>query len=253
MREAGHIGILLGVAMNDQLNDQREDVLERLTQQLDLARRLRESAKADPELEAGRQRLRAWQAVRLARTHADLLASPSMGPAAAFFLSDLYGSKDLTQLDADVRRVVPTMKRLLPAASLETVADAIELEALSEHLDLAMVAALGPRLTALDAAAYSRAYRKIDHRADRERQIDLIADVGRSLDRLVHQPLIGTALSMMRRPARFAGLSELHDFLQRGYDAFRTMSDAGEFLSLIVSRERNLLEALFAGDDSLPG
>ena len=118
----------------------QQDVVERLTKQLDLAARLRESAKADPELEAARQRLRAWQAVRLARTHADLLASPSMGPAATFFLTDLYGSKDLTRLDADVRRVVPTTKRLLPAAGLETVADAIELEALSEELDLAMAA-----------------------------------------------------------------------------------------------------------------
>jgi hypothetical protein len=171
-----------------------------------------------------------------------------MGPAATFFLTDLYGSKDLTRLDADVRRVVPTTKRLLPTAGLETVADAIELEALSEELDLAMAAALGPNLT---AAAYGRAYRKVDRRNDRERQIDLIEDLGHSLDRLVHQPLIGTALSMMRRPARFAGLGELHEFLQQGYDAFRTMGGAGEFLNLIVGRERKLLEALFAGDDSL--
>jgi hypothetical protein len=55
----------------------------------------------------------------------------------------------------------------------------------------------------------------------------------------------------MRRPARLAGLGELHDFLQRGYDAFRTMGGASEFLNLIVGRERKLLEALFAGDDSL--
>jgi hypothetical protein len=238
--------VVLGIAMNDQ-----QDVVERLTNQLDLAARLRESAKADPELEAARQRLRAWQAVRLARTHADLLASPSMGPAATFFLTDLYGSKDLTRLDSDVRRVVPTTKRLLPTAGLETVADAIELEALSEDLDLAMAATLGPKLTALDVAAYGRAYRKVDRRKDRERQIDLIEDLGHSLDRLVHQPLIGTVLSVMRRPARLAGLGELHDFLQQGYDAFRTMGGAGEFLNLIVGRERKLLEALFAGDDSL--
>jgi len=248
MREASYIAILLGAAMNVKQSDQ-QDVLERLTQQLDLAHRLRETAKADVELEAARQRLRAWQAVRLARTHADLLASPTMGPAAAFFLSDLYGAKDLSALDADVRRVVPTMKRLLPAAGLETVADAIELEALSEHLDLAMVAALGPKLTALDAGAYGSAYRKVDRRADRERQIDLIEDLGHSLDRLVHQPLVGTALSMMRRPAQFAGLGQLQDFLQRGYEAFRQAGGAGEFLDLIVKRERKLLEALFAGDD----
>jgi len=232
---------------------EQSDVIERLTRDLDFAARLRETVRADPKLEAARQRLRAWQAVRLAHTHADLLASPTMGPAATFFLTDLYGSKDLSRLDADVRRVMPTTKRLLPAAGLETVADAIELEALSERLDMAMVAALGSKLTALDAAAYGRAYRKTDRRKDRERQIDLIEDLGHSLDRLVHLPLIGTVLAMMHGPAQFAGLGELHNFLQRGYDAFRTMGDAGEFLNLIVGRERKIMHALFAGDDSLLG
>ncbi len=232
------------------MNDQ-QDAVERLTVQLDLAAHLRSTAGDEPALEAARQRLRAWQAVRLARTHADLLTSPRMGPAAAFFLADLYGAKDLSRLDADVRRVVPTMKRLLPTSGLETVADAIELEALSEELDLAMAAALGPDATTIDARAYGGAYRKVGRRPDRERQIDLIEHLGRSLDQLVHHPLIGTALAMMRRPARLAGLGELQDFLQRGFEAFRTMGGAGEFLELIVTRERRVLEALFAGDDSL--
>jgi len=234
------------------MND-RQTGAERLTRQLDLAAHLRETAKADPQLEEARQRLRAWQAVRLARTHADLLASPHMGPAATFFLTDLYGSKDLSRLDADVRRVVPTMQRLLPAAGLETAADAIELEALSEDLDIAMLAVLGPEVTALDAASYGRAYRTVDRRKDRERQIDLTEHLGHSLDGLVRHPLIGTVLSMMRTPARLAGLGDLHDFLQRGYEAFRKMGGAGEFLHLIVTRERKLLRALFAGDDSLLG
>jgi len=234
------------------MNDQ-PDVIERLTRQLDFAARLHETVKADLALETARQRLRAWQAVRLARTHADLLASPSMGPAATFFLTDLYGAKDLSRLDADVRRVVPTIKKVLPAAALETVADSLELEALSEHLDLAMVEALGASLMMLDGAAYGRAYRKVDRRRDRERQIDLIEHLGHSLDRLVQQPLIGAALSMMRRPAHFAGFGELHDFLQRGYEVFRKMGGADEFLSVIIERERKLMQALFAGDDSLLG
>ena len=234
------------------MNDQ-PDVIERLTRQLDFAARLHETVKADPALETARQRLRAWQAVRLARTHADLLASPSMGPAATFFLTDLYGAKDLSRLDADVRRVVPTIKKVLPMAALETVADSLELEALSEHLDLAMVEALGASQMTLDGAAYGRAYRNVDRRRDRERQIDLIEHLGHSLDRLVQQPLIGAALSMMRRPAHFAGFGELHDFLQRGYEVFRRMGGADEFLSVIIERERKLMQGLFAGDDSLLG
>ncbi|MGC2045124.1 MAG: hypothetical protein WA669_14995, partial [Pseudolabrys sp.] len=119
----------------------KEDVVQRLHHQLDLSAELQGSAKANPDVEAARERLRAWQAVRLARTHADLLANPRMGPAATFFLTDLYGSTDLSKLAADVKRIVPVMTKFLPVAGLETVADAIELQALSEELDIAMVKA----------------------------------------------------------------------------------------------------------------
>lgn len=230
-----------------------EDVVERLTRQLDRVAALREAAVDDPKLDAARLRLRAWQAVRLARTHADLLANPRMGLAATFFLTDLYGSEDLTKLDANVRRVVPTMKLVLSAAGLEIVAEAIELEALSEELDFAVAKALAAKANGLSAATYGAAYRKADRRADRERQIDLIENLGQSLDRLVHKPFLGTTLSLMRKPAQLAGLGELQDFLQRGHKAFTRMGDAHEFLGLVVGRERKLLEALFAGDDSLLG
>jgi hypothetical protein len=226
-------------------------VVDRLMHELDRAAALRAAATADPKLESVRQSLRIWQAARLARTHADLLDSPRMGLAAAFFLTDLYGSEDLTRLDANIRRFVPTMKHFLPAAGLETVAEAIELEALSEELDFAMAQALGAMSGKLTAAVYAAAYRNVGHRADRERQIDLIESLGKSLDRLVHQRFIGASLTMMRRPAQIAGLGELHDFLQRGYDAFAKMGDATEFLERILGRERKLLLTLFAGDDSL--
>jgi hypothetical protein len=228
----------------------KEDVVQRLHHQLDLSAELQGSAKANPDVEAARERLRAWQAVRLARTHADLLASPRMGPAATFFLTDLYGSTDLSKLAADVKRIVPVMTKFLPVAALETVADAIELQALSEELDIGMVKALGSRIRNLDATAYGRAYRKVDRRGDRERQIALIRDVGQALGRLINQPLVTSALGLMRKPAQLAGLGELQSFLERGHDAFRKMGDTKKFLGLIVSRERKLLKALFAGDDS---
>ena len=109
------------------------------------------------------------------------------------------------------------------------------------------------KIGTLDAAAYGNAYRKVDRRADRERQIDLIADLGRALGRLVRHPLIGSTLWLMHQPALLAGLGKLHDFLDRGYAAFRKMEQVEDFLDPIVTRERKLMEALFAGDDGLLG
>ena len=227
----------------------KDKIIRRLVAQLDLAAGLRESTAAEPAAARGRQLLREWQARSLARRHADLLESPRFGSTASFFLSDIYGPKDLSRHQEDVRRVLPIMKKVLPAAGLETVADALELNTLSETLDAAMFRALGPEVERLDEARYGQAYRRVGHRAERERQIDLVAQLGRSLDHLTRQPFVGKALSLMRRPAILAGLGELQDFLERGYTAFLEMGGAEEFLDLVVSRERTVMEALFAGED----
>jgi hypothetical protein len=200
-----------------------------------------------------RQHLRSWQASRLARTHADLLASPHFASAAAFFLTDVYSTKDVGDRDEAVKRAVPAMSKFLPVSGLETVADVIELDALSEDLDAAMVVALGDRVMTIDAAAYGGAYRKVGRRQDRERQTDLIEHLGRSLDRLANIRFAGTALMLLRKPAQIAGFGDLLQFLQRGYDAVHNMGSVEEFLTLVVSRERRILQALFAGDDSLLG
>lgn len=230
-----------------------QEIAARIAALLDRVSGLRAAAQANPKAAAARQRFRAWQSQRLARTHASLLTDPRFAEAATFFLTDIYGANDPGTRDAEMRRVLPTAVKLLPASGLETVAHAIELDALSEDLDAAMIVALGKRVTGLNAAAYGRAYRKVGRRNDRERQIKLIQDLGRSLDRLAQQSFISTTLTLMRKPARLAGLSKLQSFLERGFAAFRKMGGADEFLRLVITREKKLLNALFAGDDSLLG
>jgi hypothetical protein len=44
-----------------------------------------------------------------------------------------------------------------------------------------------------------------------------------------------------------AGLAEVHDFFKRGYDAFRHMRGADEFLQTIRDRETRVMERLLAG------
>jgi hypothetical protein len=226
----------------------KSEITKRIEAQLDAAASARDLLAGDPQAAAKREALRVWQAARLARTHADLLQSPRYKDTAAFFLTDIYGPKDLSRHEQAVRRIMPLMTTVLPVAGLETVADAFELNALSESLDAGMLIALGGKVFNLTDADYAEAYRAVDQRADRERQIELIVHLGQSLDRLTRKPFIGTTLTMMRGPAAAAGLGDLQDFLERGYTVFRKMRGADEFLESIASRERALLEATFADE-----
>ncbi len=223
----------------------KNEIVARIETQLEIAARVRAMLTADPGGQAAREALRTWQAARLARTHADLLDSPRYASTASFFLSDIYGPKDLSRHEEGVRRILPLMKSVLPVPGLETVADAIELNALSESLDAGMVAALKKKVFSLTEADYAKAYRTVGRRPERERQIAIISHLGKSLDKLTTKPFIGAALSMMRKPALLAGLGDLQEFLERGYHAFRTMKGADEFLELITSRELALLNEWF--------
>lgn len=211
------------------------------------ARDLRLAAAADPVRGQRRDRLRAWQAARLAKTHADLLASPQFSIAATFFLSDLYGPKDFSERDTEMEKVLPIMTTMLPVSGLRTLLLAVEVDALSERFDAEMVAVLGKRLDqdglALDD--YAAAYRQVGDRDGRELQIRLIGETGEALDALAHKAFAGAALKLMHGPAQLAGLGELHAFLERGFNAFRSLRRADEFLETIVQRERELMVSLF--------
>lgn len=195
--------------------------------------------------------LRRWQARRLEASFDRFLRDPERRPAAQFFLSDVYNEHDFSRRDADIARVLPMMQRLLPAALLETVADAIELGLLTHAFDLRMAQMLdrigGPRRR-LDGTLYARAYRACGLPRLRRRQIDLIARVGLGLGQALRLPGVSTLLRLSRAPARAAGLSELQGFLERGFAAFAQLGDARRFIGEIERDERELSRRLFEGD-----
>jgi hypothetical protein len=196
------------------------------------------------------RQLAAFQAQRLAGTYRDLQSTPRYGPAVEFFLTDLYGPQDLAERDAQVLRALDKLKRFLPSGALQALARAFELHVLSIELDAATAASL-PTTGTIDGIAYAGAYRAAGRPGDRDRQIALIDDIGRLLDGLARRPEVGLAIRLARGPAHAAGYGQLQDFLERGYEAFRKMDGAAEFLATIDRRERELMDSLFAGADTL--
>jgi hypothetical protein len=218
-----------------------------LVRQLEHARALHAERAANPILDGAMQRLADWQSARLLQTYADLAAQPRYREAIGFFQSDLYGGEEMAKRDADLARVVPIMVALLPQRVIGTIAEAMELSVMSQELDRLLLGRL-PRADApFTVADYCRAYRRAGNLPARRRQIELIVTIGTALDRHVRQPLLRGALAMMRKPARMSGHSALHDFLERGFGAFRRMNGAAEFLSTIEARETALMESIVDG------
>ena len=203
----------------------------------------RERRRQSPSLHARVQAVKDFQQRRFAATYDDLLAQPRYRPAARFFLDELYGPTDFSQRDAQFARVVPALVRLFPDDIVATVATLTTLHALSENLDSEM----GERLPSaeLNASDYTAAWQATGRATDRQQQIELMLSVGSSLDKLTRKPLVRASLLMMRGPARAAGLGELQKLLESGFEAYRSMKGAAEFLAIVRQRETDLCAELF--------
>ena len=214
---------------------QIQDELNRVTEE-------RVKRNRDPELRNKVETLKAYQQQRFSKTHADLLIDPRHRAAARFFLDHLYGPEDFSTRDDQFARVIPAMVRLFPSEVINTVARLASLHAISERLDTMMARHLQQPL---NSRTYAAAWQSTAHFDLRDRQIDLSLQIGHSLDQLTRNPIIRHTLRMMRGPAKAAGLSELQRFLETGFEAFREMRGAQEFLDTIKIKERNLARQPF--------
>lgn len=221
--------------MADPLRDRLAGALARV---IELRRRLH----SDPRAAERWLALKNWQSDRLRRTYPDLFAQPRYRAAGNFFLTEIYGAKDFEQRDVEALRVVPKLARMLPDKAIETLVAAVELDELSEVLDARVAEHLS---LPIDDAGYAAAYRAAGTPAERQRQIEMVERIGGSLERLARVPLLAGMLRMMRMPAEAAGFGHLHHFLQGGFDAFKAMGPAAEFLATIRARETQLMQRLF--------
>jgi hypothetical protein len=214
-----------------------------ILQHLGVVRVERAARAADSALAERVGHLKRYQQARFARTYADLLGHPRYAGAARFFLDDLYGPDDFSQRDAQFARIVPGLVRMFPSEVVGTVEALTALHALSEQLDSEMARHMNN--LPLIASTYVEAWRSTGQPASRQRQIDLMLNVGRALDIYTHRPLLRHSLRAMRMPARAAGMSALQKFLESGFDTFRAMHGADEFLTQIAQRERAISASLF--------
>jgi hypothetical protein len=205
---------------------------------------------ADPALACRVREVKRYQHARFTGTYQDLLDTPASGKAARFFLDELYGPMDFSRRDAQFSRVAPKVATLFPGEVGGIVLSLARLHALSERLDSEMAAVV--TVLPLSETGYQCAWRAVGQPAARAEQIELVQAVGLALAKQVRKPLIRTTLRMMRGPAKAAGLESLQAFLEAGFDAFRDLPDAAEFVHAIATRETAIAAALFDGAEGAP-
>lgn len=207
----------------------------------------------DAPLGAAVATVKTLQARRFAGTYADLMASPAFGPAARFFLEELYSDRDYTARDQQFSRIAGTLQTMFPRPVVDTAVALAVLHAQTENLDQDMGRAwLQADAAGPEATRYASAWRAVGQRSGRQQQLARVLAMGRDLARLTRAPGLRTMLRMMRGPATAAGMGALQQFLEAGFDTFgqlaRQRGAVEQFLATIEQREEALMRLMFDGD-----
>jgi hypothetical protein len=225
-----------------------------ITEALAVVHELRVAQLAHPELQQAVKAIKRAQCQRFRHSYSDVLTHHDWGPAAQFFLNELYGDHDFSQRDAQFARIAQAMQRLFPHSVVSVATALTQLHALSEQLDHAMGCAIlqampGQISEAMALGAYVDAWRAVGQRGARAEQLALVLRLGEELAKLTRTAGLRMMLRMMRGPAHAAGLQHLQGFLEQGFDTFsalqRSKSGVAGFLALVAERENSWIDRLF--------
>ncbi len=213
---------------------------------------LRQAARSQPPLALAIRAVKRFQQERFSGTYIDLAQDIRYRAATQFFLTELYGDANYVERDAQFSRVAGVIQRVLPREAVDTAVALARLHGLSEQLDHDMGKAwlaAEPSDISNRSMQYIRAWQITRRPELRSKQLELVLDIGAELAHLTRKPGLRSMLRAMRRPANFAGLAALQQFLENGFDAFSSLAQhdpgAKGFLEQIQQRESRLMVALF--------
>lgn len=198
------------------------------------------------------RKVKAIQAQRFEETYKDLLKSKEYGPAALFFLTELYGVKDFSSRDDQFARIASAIDKIFPASVMDTALRMAQVHLMTEELDHRMAQLWLAQCEDLDdAERYLHCWRSTCTREQREAQLRGVLGLGADLIQLTPKKGLLMLLKMMRRPAQASGLGSLQSFLEQGFQTFATMNHAADgagasrFLGDVKQRESQWIEQLF--------
>lgn len=221
---------------------------KKMRAELDRYYNLRQHDNNELEFKRNFENLQKWQAQRLQKTHVRLLDDKVTRGATEFFLNDVYGGIDLTDLARDIERVLFKALRVLPEKVMETSALAMELNALTAELDERMTDILfyEYKVNEISDETYCEAFRQVCDKSMREQQAQMVKHLGQGLDKYVRSRLVFGAYKLARKPAEKSGLKALVGFLDRAFHVMRPMDSAERLIHAIVDVEMELVKRVYS-------
>ena len=200
------------------------------------------------------QDVQAWQKQRMQRTHAKTFAEKQNILMSEYFLNRLYGGPDFVALAGQIARLmkyVHKAEKLIPENAIKTGTSGVALAILAVRLDeqvaMQLLQDYHPN-EALTDEMMRLTYLKLDQGQQRLEQLDLLDQLGKSLDKYMRSFVVYTAFKMCKGTANKYHFQIMYEFMQDGFLAMKPLKSAEKFVQDFTAVERQIIHKVHAGD-----
>lgn len=200
------------------------------------------------------QDVQAWQKQRMQRTHAKTFAEKQNILMSEYFLNRLYGGPDFDALAGQIARLmkyVHKAEKLIPQNAIKTGTSGVALAILAVRLDeqvaMRLLQDYHPN-EALTDEMMRLTYLKLDQGQQRLEQLDLLDQLGKSLDKYMRSFVVYTAFKMCKGTANKYHFQIMYEFMQDGFLAMKPLKSAEKFVQDFTAVERQIIHKVHAGD-----
>lgn len=208
----------------------------------------------NPEIFRRLQDVQAWQKQRMQATHSKQFAEKQNVLMSEYFLNRLYGGPDFDALAEQIARLMKyahKAEKLIPENAVKTGTSGVSLAILAVQLDeqvaMQLLEDYHPH-EALNDEMMRLTYLKLDQGQSRLRQLDLLDQLGFSLDKYMRSFMVQTAFKMCKGAASKYNFDIMYEFMQNGFLAMKPLKSAEKFVKDFTAVERQIIHKVHAGD-----
>lgn len=208
----------------------------------------------NPEIFRRLQDVQTWQKQRMQATHSKQFAEKQNVLMSEYFLNRLYGGPDFDALAEQIARLMKyahKAEKLIPENAVKTGTSGVSLAILAVQLDeqvaMQLLEDYHPH-EALNDEMMRLTYLKIDQGQSRLRQLDLLDQLGFSLDKYMRSFMVQTAFKMCKGAASKYNFDIMYEFMQDGFLAMKPLKSAEKFVKDFTAVERQIIHKVHAGD-----
>ena len=207
-----------------------------------------------PEIFQRLHDVQTWQKQRMQMTHAKQFAEKQNILMSEYFINRLYGGPDFDALAGQIARLMRyahKAEKLIPENAVKTGTSGVSLAILAVQLDEQVAIQLlkdyhpNEKLT---NEMMRVTYRKLDQRVPRLQQLDLLDQLGISLDKYMRSFMVYTAFKMCKGTAHKYHFDIMYDFMQDGFLAMKPLKSAEKFVNSFTTIERQIIDKVHSGD-----